>query len=136
MRGSCLCRTVRYEVVGDLDLMYNCHCPNCRKSHGAAFATVARVRRERFRWISGEESVSRYESSREVARYFCGTCAANLFSVLSSRPEFLHLRLGTLDDDPGLRPSFHMFVGSKAPWFEINDDLPRYQAFPDPDQEG
>jgi len=35
--------------------------------------------------------------------------------------------MGSLDDDPGIRPTAHIFVGSKAPWFEIADDLPQYK---------
>ncbi len=131
LRGSCLCRKIKYEIHGGIEYIYNCHCSECRKSHGAAFASVAKIHTENLHWISGKESLSRYISSDEVTRHFCSTCGAYLVSTLSSRPEFLHLRVGTLDDDPGVKPMFHMFVGSKAPWFEITDNLPQYQEFPE-----
>lgn len=129
-KGSCLGGRIRYEIAGPPEYIGNCHCANCRKSHGAAFASFARVLKSCFRFVSGEESVSRYRSSERVTRHFCGICGANLFSEVTSQPESMHLRVGTLDDDPGVRPSFHVFVGSKAPWFEITDGLPQSRGFP------
>ena len=59
----------------------------------------------------------------------CGRCGSLLFSVVRDGA-YVHVTLGTLEGDPGIRPSAHIFVGSKAPWFEMGDDLPRYERFP------
>jgi len=126
IRGSCLCGGVRYEVRGFASAMTHCHCSRCRKAHGAAFGTYARVDRADFRFVSGADEVGSYRSSPDVLRTFCRRCGSTLQFVRESKPEGFWLAVGTLDDDPGIRPSHHIFVDSKAPWFEITDGLPQH----------
>ena len=102
----------------------------CRKVTGAAFRSRVAVPSENFRWAAGENLLTRYESSPGTVRTFCRVCGATLISLFADNPKTLGLAMGTLDNDPGLRPSFHVFVGSKAPWFEIADNLPQFDAFP------
>jgi hypothetical protein len=130
MRGSCLCGRVRYEVRGPLGRISHCHCTMCRKAHGAAFGTYARVKRSDFAWLSGADAIVAYRSSPEVTRTFCGTCGSTLQFIHASRPEGFALAVGTLDDDPGTRPALHIFTASKAPWYEIADDLPQHEGYP------
>jgi len=85
---------------------------------------------ESFRWISGESLLSRYESSPGTTRTFCKVCGSTLVSLFTENPQTIGLAMGTLDDDPGVRAEFHVFVGSKAPWFEITDHLPQFDEFP------
>src|SRR5258705_10109196 len=124
-RGSCLCGAVEYEAEGPLEFAHHCHCSYCRKAHGTPVATGAMARGRR--WLRGEQSVARYESSPGFQRYFCARCG----SALPGDPSagFSFIDFGTLDGDPGVRPAFHMFVASKAPWWEIRDDLPAFDAF-------
>jgi hypothetical protein len=98
----------------------------CRKAHGAAFATYGRVERSDFAVVSGAEDIASYRSSPEVTRTFCKRCGSNLQFISDKRPSTFSLALGTLDDDPRVQASLHIFVGSKAPWFPITDDLPRH----------
>jgi hypothetical protein len=128
LRGSCLCGGVKYEITGPLLRLLNCHCSRCRKQHGAAFRSRARVNISDFKWVEGEELVTYYRSSPEFQRGFCRVCGSPIVNT-SARPEF-GIALGTLDDDPGLRPERHIFVANKAPWFEITDDLPQDQGLP------
>ena len=128
IRGGCLCGAVTYEITGSLGPAGHCHCPICRKSHGAAFATWAFVNPEEFRWTSGAELVQRYESSPERERCFCGNCGSPL--VLSVSGKVMEVVLGTVEGDPGVRPGEHIFVGSKAPWYEIADALPQHEEWP------
>ena len=130
LRGSCLCGGVRYEIRGALGRASHCHCSMCRKAHGAAFGTYARVSRKEFTWLSGKADVQAYRSSQKVSRTFCRNCGSTLQFIHDDRPETFALALGTLDDDPGVRPSHHIFVGGKAPWFEISDGLPQHDEFP------
>jgi len=102
----------------------------CRKVTGAAFRSRAAVPTKNFRWKSGEDLLTRYESSPGTVRTFCRLCGATFVSLFADNPNTLGLAMGTLDDDPDVRPSFHVFVGSKAPWFEITDGLPQFDAFP------
>jgi hypothetical protein len=130
LKGSCLCGGVRYEVDGPLDAPMNCHCSQCRKAHGTAFRSRAGIRAKDFRWVSGERLITWFESSPGNHRGFCRRCGSPLLSRFDSRPDRYGLPLGCLDTDPGARPAMHVFVGSKAPWFEITDTLPRYEEGP------
>jgi hypothetical protein len=125
IRGSCLCGAIKYQVEQDgFGKVVNCHCSMCRKATGAAFRTRVAVATTAFQWLAGEELLSRYESSPGEARTFCSVCGATLPTFFRDRPNTIGLPLGTLDDDPGVRPSAHVYTGSKAPWFEITDELP------------
>jgi hypothetical protein len=124
--GSCLCGGVRYEVTGALGPVAMCHCGMCRKASGTAFATNASVAEDGFRVLAGEELVRGYESSPGATRSFCGRCGSPLWKRDAAKmPGQVRIRLGSLDDDPGVRPAFHWAVDSKAPWYEITDDLPQ-----------
>ena len=126
VKGSCLCGGIRYEVNGAFGTVVNCHCSMCRKATGAAFRTRAALATAAFRWLAGESLVSKYESSPGETRTFCRVCGATLPTFFRDHPDQIGLPLGTLDDDPGVRPSAHVFVDSKAPWFEITDGLPQF----------
>ncbi|TAJ79286.1 GFA family protein [bacterium] len=109
--------------------MSHCHCSMCRKAHGAAFGTYARVNRTDFTLLSGEDHIASYRSSAGVLRTFCRSCGSTLQFITEARADSFALASGTLDDDPGIRPSYHIFVDSKAPWFEITDELPQHAAY-------
>jgi len=130
LRGSCLCGGLCYEITGPLRGALNCHCSMCRKAHGAAFRSRAAVARSDFRWVTGDALLAGYRSSPGTTRTFCRVCGSNLISIFDDAPEVLGLALGTLDDDPGVRPGCHVFVASKAPWHDITDSLPRYDQLP------
>ena len=126
IRGSCLCRRVRFEIQGQLGAMSHCHCSMCRKATGAAFGTYAEVRTENFRVVAGEELILRYKSSPGVERTFCSRCGSTLQFISAKRPDIVDVALGVLDDDPGIRVPHHIFVASKAPWVDITDGLPQF----------
>jgi hypothetical protein len=127
-KGSCLCGGVRFEIAGPIGRASHCHCSMCRKAHGAAFATFARVRAADFRWTAGEELVAGYRSSPHVVRTFCSRCGSNLQWIDDRTPDRRDTALGVLDDAPGVKPSLHIFTADKAPWFEITDRLPQHAA--------
>ncbi len=132
INGSCMCGAIRYEIDGPLRDAGNCHCSMCRKAHGAAYATYAAVDPESFRWVCGEELVAFYESSPNAGRIFCSTCGSTLGATESGRID--SVTLGTIEGDPRIRPRSHIFVGSKAPWHDITDDLPRFDEWPPGDE--
>lgn len=131
LRGSCLCGSVRYEISGPLSGALNCHCSTCRKAHGAAFRSRARVNAKDFNWVQGEEFVTYFESSPSNYRGFCRVCGSPVLSKSDNDTSAYGLPLGALDDDPGVKPQLHIFVGSKAPWHEITDNLPQFQEYPE-----
>ena len=128
--GSCLCGGIRFRLDGRLGPVAICHCIQCRKANGSAFACNASVRTRAFEIASGRELIREFESSPGKFRAFCSRCGSPVYSRVASDPERVRLRLGLLDDDPGKRPLFHVFVGSKAPWFEIADSLPQFETLP------
>ena len=134
LTGSCLCKAVRYQIDGRVDGASHCHCSQCRKSHGAAFATYGHVRYADFRLLSGAGSIARYQASPQAIRTFCRTCGSNLQWCPTGNAEYFALALGTLDDDPGVRAERHIFVGSKAPWYVIADRLSQFAEYPGADQ--
>jgi len=126
--GGCLCGTVRYEVAGSFLAAGHCHCSICRRAHGAAFVTWGLLGPDQFHWTSGEEAVEGYESSPGRRRCFCKMCGSPLAAMHAGK--VTEVVLATVDGDAGVRPREHIFVGSKAPWYEIADDLPRFQEWP------
>ena len=128
IRSSCLCGTVTYEITGSFAGAGHCHCPLCRKSHGAAFATWAFINPDQFRWTTGVEFVEGYQSSPGRERCFCKKCGSSLVACHSGK--ISEVVLATVHGDPGVRPREHIFVGSKAPWYEITDALPQYEEWP------
>jgi len=142
IHGSCLCGGVEFEIAGPLLAPLNCHCSQCRKQHGAAFRSRVRVSAKDFRWLHGEHLVKFYESPRGYQRGFCGECGSPIINrngpnwkppadfPQNPSPQY-GVALALLDDPP-LRPALHCFVASKAPWFEITDDLPQYPEYPPP----
>ncbi len=129
--GRCECSKVRYEVDAEIADFSHCHCSQCRRLHGAAFATFGGVTRSKFKYISGESSICKYASSNSHDRVFCGNCGSNILVDLASEPDELYIAMGTVDGDPECPPGYHIYVGSKAPWYEISDGLPVYDTVPD-----
>lgn len=127
LTGSCLCGRVRYEIDGRLGPAGHCHCVTCRKAQGGAFVTNAPVRSKYFRLVSGADRVAEFESSPGKKRCFCRTCGSPLWSQRVSEPDTIRIRLGLLDSDPERRPLAHLWVGEKASWYTITDDLPQSQ---------
>ncbi len=126
INGSCLCQSVQYQLSNEkLHRISNCHCPNCRKTHGAAFGTYVPVREGDFCWTEGEEFVTYFESSPNTYRCFCRVCGTPLAAY--DGKIIRCLTLGSTDGDVGLRPEEHIYVSMKAPWFEITDALPQFE---------
>jgi len=129
MKGSCLCGAIRYEAAALSSPISHCHCRTCQKAHASAYATTARVLRENFRWTSGASLLRRFESSPGKLRHFCSVCGSQL---IVERPEQAHiiLRIPTLDEDPGVTPTLHIWTSHDQPWTSENSDIPRYSEWP------
>lgn len=130
LTGQCLCGKIAYEINGDLGVIVNCHCSKCRRWHGAACRTRASVEAKKFKWLRGEEFLSRYYSSEHIQKTFCSVCGSNLISYMMNDQKYIGLPIGGLEQNPGNRPVMHIFTGSKAPWHEITDNLPQYNEWP------
>lgn len=127
LQGGCLCQCVRYSIQGALSQAVLCHCQICRKAQGSAFSARGNVPAAAFRWVRGEHLVRYYESSDGHYRGFCVECGSPLIMRKRDRPHTFGLALGSLDSDPGVRLEAHVYVMSKAPWYEVMDPLPQFK---------
>ena len=128
-KGSCLCGKVRFEISSEIQNIIYCHCSQCRKAQGSAFATNGNVEAGGFKFISGEDELTAYESSPGQTKYFCRNCGSPIMSKNDSSPNTVRVRLGVIESDITERPVAHIFATSKANWEEIAGDLPQYEAY-------
>ena len=129
--GRCECSRVQYEVDAEITDLGHCHCSQCWRLHGAAFVTFAGIPRDKFRYVAGESDLKSYVSSEDNARIFCGVCGSNILVDCKSEPEALYIAMGTVNGDPACPSASHQFVGSKAAWYKISDDLPQHEEWED-----
>lgn len=129
LRGGCLCGAVSYAVEDGFSAAFYCHCSRCRRATGSAFKPMASIKTSSLRLTSGADQVLIYGTPPQTHDVHCGVCGSFLFSVIAENGN-THVAMGTLIDPPSIKPSFHMFVGSKAPWYEITDSLPQFEAMP------
>ena len=133
VKGHCECNRVSYETDSDILDFSHCHCSQCRRLHGAAFATFASIETDKFRYLSGEEDIKKYASSDDLKRVFCRNCGSNILVSLNDVPEILYLSMGAIDGNPTHPEAYHIYVGSKAPWHEITDGFIQYEEAPPPE---
>ena len=124
LAGSCQCGAVRYAVADEFIYAANCHCSQCRAATGSAFKAFAGIEREKLEITDGREHVATF-GEQDANDTRCAVCGGFLFSVVRDGA-FVHVAMGSLVDAPTIRPTEHIFVGSKAAWFEITDDLPQF----------
>lgn len=125
--GSCLCRSVRFEIDGELGAIQLCHCAQCRKAQGTPFAANTPVNAASFKLQAGAELLQHFESSPGKERAFCSRCGSPVYSRRTALPDVLRIRAGLLDQPLPVKPAWHAFVADKANWWTIqDDDIPRF----------
>lgn len=127
--GGCLCGAVRFEIDGPIRNIVYCHCSQCRKAQGSAFATNGIVNASDFRLLTGADALTGYESTPGQTKYFCRTCGSPILSRSTAKPAQVRIRLGVIDSAISERPMAHIFATSKACWEVIADDLPQYAGY-------
>ncbi len=127
LRGRCGCGAVRFEVRAPFTRALYCHCHRCQRRTGASAAASARVARADFAVTSGADLIRSWEPEGGMPKAYCGECGGHLFAG-SLDGDFVAVRLGAVEGDPGIRPEYRQWVTSAAPWEPIPDDgLPRYE---------
>ena len=129
--GSCLCGTVRFEVTGDFERFYLCHCAYCRKDTGSAHGANLFSSTATLQWLAGKDNVRTFNlPSTRHQLSFCATCGSALPDVQMSGA-LLKVPAGSLDTDVAIRPDAHIFVSSKANWDEALEKLPKAAQLPE-----
>jgi hypothetical protein len=123
LAGKCRCGAVRYAVADEFRYAANCHCSECRAATGSAFKPFAGIERDKLTVTEGRDQLAVF-GEEDLNDTRCVACGSFLYSVVREG-DWIHVAMGSLVDDPSIRPSEHIYVGSKAPWFEITDDLPQ-----------
>ena len=127
--GKCLCGVVQISIAGSITDIIHCHCSLCRKNSGSAYATNGFIKNDDFTVVSGAENLAKFTFKAGRHRYFCAHCGSPVYSANEQDPTRLRIRLGILDSDITEKPISHNFVTSKANWEDLDEKLPRYEAF-------
>jgi hypothetical protein len=126
LRGGCGCGAVSFEIRAPLLAAWYCHCHRCQHRTGTAASPAARIARADLEILSGLDSIRSWRPEGGMPKAYCAECGNHLFAGTLDG-EFVAIRLGAIDGDPGIRPEYHQWVGSAAPWEPLPDDgLPRY----------
>ena len=131
LHGSCLCGAVQYEISGDPQRFYHCHCSRCRKASGTGHASNLLVRPGTIKWIKGEELVRIYKvpEAKRFSRWFCSVCGGPL-PRFAKETDMVIVPAGSLDTEPPIKPQSRIFWDSRAGWSCSDDDLPTYSEYP------
>jgi hypothetical protein len=127
--GGCACGAIRYSYEGEPLISLNCHCRDCQRETGSAFASILIVPTAGFRLIQGSPRhfEVKADSGRTARRCFCADCGSPLFG---SGPDFMNIRVGSLDDPSAFRPTQDIYVSRAQPWDYMNPTLPKVPKLP------
>ena len=133
LRGSCLCGRVKYQITGETQRFYHCHCSRCRKASGTGHASNLLMAADGIQWL-GDGALRGAWKVPEAERFqndFCRNCGSPLPRYLAARGVAV-IPAGTLDDDPGIAPQARIFFDSRSSWScDVDSDLPRFSEYPD-----
>jgi hypothetical protein len=131
LKGSCLCGAVQYEVTGEPQRFYHCHCSRCRKATGTGHASNLFLQPAALRWLSGAEQIRTFKvpEAKRFTNTFCATCGGRL-PRQPPDSDFVMIPAGSLDDAAPIKPQAIIFADSRASWSCTDDALPVYPQYP------
>ena len=129
-RGSCLCGSVQYEISGDPQKFYHCHCSRCRKASGTGHASNLLIKPGAIKWNKGEDLIKAYKipEAKRFTRCFCSVCGSAVPRYVKET-DFIVIPAGSLDSDPTIRPQARIFWDSRASWSCGGDSLPVHSEY-------
>ncbi|MCB1616648.1 MAG: GFA family protein [Pseudomonadales bacterium] len=130
LSASCLCGTVKMTLDDDFDYAGYCHCKECQKISGSAFAAFGGINKNKLQIIEGGQTIGYYYKSEKSRCAFCSVCGSSLFTE-KTHWDITNLRLGLLDNTPSKTPDFHIYMASAAPWHHFEDRLPKFDKLPE-----
>ena len=126
--GSCLCGGVQYEYHGTISELVICHCNQCKRAQGTAFATNAPVESSLLKLTKGEALLKVYFSNPKKQRVFCCECGSPIYSTHVEKPGIYRLRAGTITSTLERTPDYQQFCESKTHWVDLDETIPGYQC--------
>jgi hypothetical protein len=132
MEGGCSCGLVRYRLASEPLFVHCCHCRNCQRQTGGAFAINVLIEADRVELLAGEpQPVDVPRDDGSAQRIFrCPACEIAVFSRYT-RPDVRFVRAGTLDDPSSVTPDVHIFTRSKLPWVALPESVPAFDVYYD-----
>lgn len=133
LRGSCLCGGAEFEAGAPFRVAYHCHCNRCQKARAAAHTSNGSIAAEGLRYLKGEDLLVHFKVADAAffTHTFCSVCGSGMVKPGTGERPFVTIPLASLDGDPGIRPTQHIYTNYNAPWFEISGDLPRRDEGPE-----
>lgn len=126
IKGRCLCGKVSYTYDGAITEIALCHCSQCRRVQGGAFATNSPLDNNKLSFV-GTEYVKELPVTGDKVRAFCSECGSPVYSAKASLPNVKRIRVGTIESDFTCENQYHIYVASKASWHSITDAYPQYE---------
>jgi hypothetical protein len=128
--GSCLCGRVKFEIEGAFDSFFLCHCKYCQKDTGSAHGANLFSTSASLRWVSGENGLKNFNlPSTQHVKSFCEECGSALPNIQMAG-KLLVVPAGSLDTELDLKPTAHIFHGSKARWEDGLESVRKFENLP------
>jgi hypothetical protein len=131
LNGSCLCGDVRYSVEERFEAFYLCHCEQCRKVTGSAFASNILTSADNIEWLSGEDKIVNYQDkTRDFSKAFCGICGAGV-PYVNRKKTHLVIPAGSLNNAPSSSPKANLFKSESPCWLTEGLAAKSFKGFPE-----
>ena len=129
--GSCLCGSISYTTTGQSNKFWHCHCSRCRKASGTGHASNILMRPDTFEWTAGKQLLKSFQvpDAKLFRTVFCTVCGSPMPRVAPDS-SFALIPAGSVDGDPGIRPSGRIYQDSRADWSCATEELPLYETYP------
>ncbi|NQV56741.1 MAG: GFA family protein [Rhodospirillales bacterium] len=130
--GGCLCGVIRYKVSGDIIRTANCHCDDCRKATGSAFATNVFVAADDITVTHGTLKSYNHiaDSGNAMTKEFCGDCGSQIFGFGAARPGVKNVKAGSIDDASFVKPEVNLFLAHAIPFTKIDREIDCFDGMP------
>ncbi|MFC4309226.1 GFA family protein [Steroidobacter flavus] len=129
-QGSCLCGQIHFEIDGDFERFFLCHCEHCRKDTGSAHAANLFSSSAKLKWTAGENNITQFNlPGTRHSRSFCRTCGSAV-PMVQMEGALLVVPAGSLNSEVHLEPDAHIFVASRAGWDQGLEKVPAFEKFP------
>jgi len=132
IEGGCLCGSIRFEINGDPFRIANCHCDDCRKATGSAFATNLFFKEDQIKVLQGATTIFQHsaDSNNNMIKEFCGKCGSQLFGSGALRPGVKNVKVGSIDDGSFVKPDVNLYTARALNCTFIDQNIENFPEMP------